>query len=59
VLSSCRLHYPVGMTITEDMQAAIVKVPSDAWMPAYGGDGRWDGATPSAPRLPTGHGPYV
>src|SRR5690349_9137148 len=43
---SRRLHYSVGMTITEDMQAAIVKVPAGSWTPAYddGGqvrDGAW------------------
>jgi hypothetical protein len=27
------------MTITGDMQAAIGKVPADAWTPAYDGDG--------------------
>lgn len=37
---SRRLHYSVGMTITEDMQAAILKVPSDGWTPAYDGDGQ-------------------
>jgi hypothetical protein len=37
---SRRLHYSVGMTITEDMQAAIGKVPADAWTPAYDGDGQ-------------------
>jgi hypothetical protein len=36
---SRRLHYSVGMTITEDIQAAILKVPGDAWTPAYDGDG--------------------
>jgi hypothetical protein len=36
---SRRLHYSVGMTITEDIQAAIGKVPGDAWTPAYDGDG--------------------
>ena len=36
---SRRLHYSVGMTITEDMQAAILKVPAAAWAPAYEGDG--------------------
>jgi hypothetical protein len=36
---SRRLHYSVGMTITEDMQAAIGKVPAGAWTPAYDGDG--------------------
>jgi hypothetical protein len=34
------LHYSVGMTITEDMQAAIPKVPAGAWTPAYDGDGQ-------------------
>jgi Transposase DDE domain group 1 len=43
---SRRLHYSVGMTITEDMQAAILKVPASAWTPAYDGgrqvrDGAW------------------
>jgi hypothetical protein len=33
-----RLHYSVGMAITEDMQAAILKVPASAWTPAYDGD---------------------
>jgi hypothetical protein len=37
---SRRLRYSVGMTITEDMQAAILKVPADAWTPAYDGDGQ-------------------
>jgi hypothetical protein len=37
---SRRLHYSVGMTITEDMQAAILKVPDDGWTPAYDGDGQ-------------------
>ena len=37
---SRRLHYSVGMTITEDMQNAILKVPADAWTPAYDGDGQ-------------------
>jgi Transposase DDE domain group 1 len=37
---SRRLHYSVGMTITEDMQAAILQVPRDAWTPAYDGDGQ-------------------
>jgi hypothetical protein len=37
---SRRLHYSVGMTITEDMQAAILKVPATAWTPAYDGDGQ-------------------
>jgi hypothetical protein len=37
---SRRLHYSVGMTITEEMQAAIMKVPAGAWQPAYDGDGQ-------------------
>jgi hypothetical protein len=34
-----RLHYSVGMTITENVADAIGKVPSGAWTPAYDGDG--------------------
>jgi hypothetical protein len=34
------LHYSAGMTITEDMQAAILNVPASAWTPAYDGDGQ-------------------
>jgi Transposase DDE domain group 1 len=37
---SRRLHYSVGMTITEEMQAAILKVPAEGWTPAYDGDGQ-------------------
>jgi hypothetical protein len=37
---SRRLHYSVGMTITEDIQAAILEVPASAWTPAYDGDGQ-------------------
>jgi Transposase DDE domain group 1 len=37
---SRRLHYSVGMTITEDMQDAILKIPADSWTPAYDGDGQ-------------------
>jgi hypothetical protein len=37
---SRRLRYSVGMTITEDMQAAILKVPASAWTLAYDGDGQ-------------------
>ena len=37
---SRRLHYSVGMTITEDMQAAIRKIPDGSWTPAYDGDGQ-------------------
>ena len=36
---SRRLHYSVGMVITEDMQQAIGKVPAAARAPAYDGDG--------------------
>ena len=36
---SRRLHYSVGMVITEEMQVAICKVPAGAWTPAYDGDG--------------------
>jgi hypothetical protein len=32
--------YSAGMTITEDMQAAILKVPVDSWTPAHDGDGQ-------------------
>jgi hypothetical protein len=40
-----RLRYSVGMTITEDIQAAIGKVPASAWTLAYDGDGQLrDGA---------------
>jgi hypothetical protein len=35
-----RLHYSVGMTITEALAEAIGKVPADAWTPAYDGDGQ-------------------
>jgi Transposase DDE domain group 1 len=37
---SRRLHYSVGMTITEDMQDAILQVPAGSWTPAYDGDGQ-------------------
>src|SRR5262249_46593494 len=41
-----RLQYSVGMTITEDMQDAIPKIPARAWPPAYDAgrrprDGAW------------------
>src|SRR5262249_47713010 len=41
-----RLQYSVGMTITEDMQDAIPKIPARAWTPAYDAgrrprDGAW------------------
>jgi hypothetical protein len=35
---SRRLHYPVGMVITEETRAAILQVPADGWTPAYDGD---------------------
>jgi hypothetical protein len=39
------LHYSAGMTITDDMQEAIPKVPAKSWSPAYdGGGGVRDGA---------------
>ena len=37
---SRRLHYSVGMTITEAIAEAIGKVPAEAWTPAYDGDGQ-------------------
>ena len=37
---SRRLHYSVGMTITEAVADAIGKVPAAAWTPAYDGDGQ-------------------
>jgi hypothetical protein len=37
---SRRLHYSVGMTITEDMQDAVLQVPAGSWTPAYDGDGQ-------------------
>jgi Transposase DDE domain group 1 len=37
---SRRLHYSVGMTISEDVQDAIRKVPADSWTPAYDGEGQ-------------------
>ena len=30
-----RLHYSVGFTMTDDVQAAILAVPKSAWTPAY------------------------
>jgi hypothetical protein len=35
-----RLHYSVGMTITEPVAEAIGKVLAKAWTPAHDGDGR-------------------
>jgi hypothetical protein len=37
---SRRLRYSVGMTITEEIQAAVLKAPADGWTPAYDGDGQ-------------------
>ena len=37
---SRRLHYSVGMTITDAIAEAIGKVPAEAWTPAYDGDGQ-------------------
>jgi hypothetical protein len=48
---SRRLHYSVGMTITEDMQAVILKVPASAWTPAYDGTGR-SGTARGSPASP-------
>jgi Transposase DDE domain group 1 len=39
-VKSRRLHYSVGMTMTEDMQDVVLKVPADSWTPAYDGDGQ-------------------
>jgi hypothetical protein len=33
-----RLPYPVGFTITDDVQDAILKIPARAWTPAYDSD---------------------
>jgi hypothetical protein len=33
-----RLHYTVGFPMTDDVQAAILKVPATAWTPAYDSD---------------------
>jgi hypothetical protein len=35
-----RLHYSVGMTITEDMHQAILTMPDRVWEPAYDAGGR-------------------
>jgi hypothetical protein len=37
---SRRLHYSVGMTITEDMQDAILALPDRIWEPAYDAGGQ-------------------
>jgi hypothetical protein len=36
---SCRLHYSVGMTITEDMHQAILTLPGRVWEAAYDAGG--------------------
>jgi hypothetical protein len=35
-----RLHYSVGMTITQDMQDAILQLPERVWEPAYDAGGQ-------------------
>jgi hypothetical protein len=35
-----RLEYSVGMTVTEDIAEAILKIPARVWVPAYDGDGQ-------------------
>jgi hypothetical protein len=35
-----RLHYSAGMTITEDMQEAILGLPDRIWEPAYDAEGQ-------------------
>jgi hypothetical protein len=35
-----RLHYSVGMAITEDMAEAILQLPDRVWEPAYDGGGQ-------------------
>jgi hypothetical protein len=37
---SRRLHYSAGMTITDDMQEAILALPERIWEPAYDADGQ-------------------
>ena len=37
---SRRLHYSVGMTITEDMREAVLSVPAGSWTPAFDGGGQ-------------------
>jgi len=38
--TSRRLHYSIGMAITEEMQEAILALPERIWEPAYDGDGQ-------------------
>ena len=62
LMAKPRRPHSVGMTITEDMQDAILKVPADSWTPAYDGDGQvrdrvWVADTTEMPDLsswPTG-----
>jgi hypothetical protein len=35
-----RLHYSVGMTITEEIQEAILQIPGRVWQPAYDAGGQ-------------------
>jgi hypothetical protein len=35
-----RLHYSIGMTITDDMQQAILQLPDRIWEPAYDAGGQ-------------------
>jgi hypothetical protein len=37
---SRRLHYSIGMAITEEMQGAILALPERIWEPAYDADGQ-------------------
>jgi len=39
-LAGRRLHYSVGMTITDDIQDAILTVPDRVWEPAYDAGGQ-------------------
>jgi hypothetical protein len=39
-LAGRRLHYSIGMTITDDMQDAILMLPERVWEPAYDADGQ-------------------
>jgi hypothetical protein len=39
-LAGRRLHYSTGMTITDDMQDAILTLPDRIWEPAYDADGQ-------------------
>lgn len=49
--TSRRLHYSVGMTITDDIQEAILMLPDRTWEPAYdaGGQARPAPGPPSSP----------